>query len=130
VSKLFTLDYKSRLPIYEQLYQSIIKMTAVGAFDPGEPLPSVRSVAQELGVNPNTVQKAYQMLERDGIIHTVPGKGSFISESNSAINRQRELVFQKLKETVRIAVECGINEAELKEHIHQYYSAEGAEHHD
>ncbi len=65
---VFTLDYKSRLPIYEQLYRSIRRMAAVGAVDRREPLPSVRALAQELGVNPNTVQKAYRMLERDGII--------------------------------------------------------------
>lgn len=127
---MFTLDYKSRLPIYEQLYQSVTQMAAVGAFDPGEPLPSVRALAQELGVNPNTVQKAYQMLERDGIIYTVPGKGSFVSKNDSAVNRQRELVFQKLGETVKSAVGCGIEEAELMERIHQYYLAEGAKHHD
>jgi Predicted transcriptional regulators len=127
---LFTLDYKSRLPIYEQLYQSVTQMSAVGAFDPGEPLPSVRALAQELGVNPNTVQKAYQMLERDGIIYTVPGKGSFVSKSDSAVNRQREMVFQKLGETVKSAAGCGIEETELIAQIHQYYLAEGAKHHD
>ena len=62
------LDYKSRLPIYEQLYHGIIRLAALGAMGAGDPLPSVRALAQELGVNPNTVQKAYQLLERDGVI--------------------------------------------------------------
>lgn len=127
---MFTLDYKSRLPIYEQLYQSVTQMAAVGAFDPGEPLPSVRALAQELGVNPNTVQKAYQMLERDGIIYSVPGKGSFLAENESAITRQRELALQKLSEAVRDAAQCGLKESEVTERIHQFYSKEGAEHHD
>ncbi|WP_228724985.1 GntR family transcriptional regulator [Caproicibacter fermentans] len=74
---MFVLDYKSRLPIYEQLYRSMTRMAAMGAMEPGEALPSVRALAQELGVNPNTVQKAYQMLERDGIIFFGAGKGFF-----------------------------------------------------
>lgn len=69
---MFTLDYQSRLPIYEQLYKSIIKMASLGVMEPNEKLPSVRVLGQQLGVNPNTVQKAYQMLERDSnyLFHT------------------------------------------------------------
>ncbi len=127
---MFTLDYKSRLPIYEQLYQSVTQMAAVGAFDPGEPLPSVRALALELGVNPNTVQKAYQMLERDEIIHSVPGKGSFILDSNSAVKRQREIAFKKLEEAAKSAAGCGVSEAEFVEKVHQYYLSGGVEKHD
>lgn len=127
---MFTLDYKSRLPIYEQLYRTVTQMSAVGAFDPGEALPSVRALAQELGVNPNTVQKAYQMLEHDGIIYSVPGKGSFIADNSSAADRQRELMFQKLKESVKLAIGCGVSEAEMTGQIHQYYVSEGVSHHD
>ena len=72
---MFTLEYQSRLPIYEQLYKSIIKMASLGVMEPNEKLPSVRVLGQQLGVNPNTVQKAYQMLERDQIIYSIPGKG-------------------------------------------------------
>lgn len=54
---MFTLDYQSRLPIYEQLYKSIIKMASLGVMEPNEKLPSVRVLGQQLGVNPNTVQK-------------------------------------------------------------------------
>ena len=57
---VFILDQKSRYPIYEQLYQSVTRMAALGALEPEEQLPSVRALAQDLGVNPNTVQKAYQ----------------------------------------------------------------------
>ena len=81
---MFVLDYKSRLPIYEQLYHSITRLAALGGLEKNEQLPSVRALAQELGVNPNTVQKAYHMLEHDGVIVSIPGKGSFISEDASA----------------------------------------------
>ena len=78
---MILLDYKSRQPIYEQLYNSFAKMAALHVMHGGEQLPSVRALAQSLGINPNTVQKAYQLLERDGIIYSIPGKGSFIGET-------------------------------------------------
>ena len=109
----FTLDYKSRQPIYEQLYKSVRRLAAIGAIGKEEPLPSVRSLAQELGVNPNTVQKAYRMLEHDGIIYSIPGKGSFISGDISAISQQKEIALEKLDKAIKEAVDCGI----LKEQI-------------
>ncbi len=110
---VFTLDYKSRLPIYEQLYRSIRRMAAVGAVDRREPLPSVRALAQELGVNPNTVQKAYRMLERDGIICSIPGKGSFLSEDLSAISQQREIALERLDDAIRSAADLGITKNQI-----------------
>ncbi|NLJ30970.1 MAG: GntR family transcriptional regulator [Clostridiales bacterium] len=125
---MFTLDYKSRLPIYEQLYQSVTRMAALGALESGDPLPSVRALAQELGVNPNTVQKAYQMLERDGIIYSVPGKGSFISDSGSALRQQREIAWKKLDEAIRSAADCGIARNEIAERIDLFFSRRDERH--
>ena len=85
---MILLDYKSRQPIYEQLYNSFVKMAALDVMHKGEQLPSVRILAQSLGINPNTVQKAYQLLERDGVIYSVPGKGSFIGET-SRLGKER-----------------------------------------
>ena len=82
---------QSRMPIYEQLKARIIELVMLDAIKPNEQLPSVRSLARDLGVNPNTVQKAYQELERDGFIYSVSGKGSFIMEhieQNSAIQKK------------------------------------------
>lgn len=119
---MFSLDYKSRLPIYEQLYKSITRMAALGGIEKNEQLPSVRALAQELGVNPNTVQKTYQMLERDGIIYTVPGKGSFIAQDTSALLQQRELAAEKLKVAIQSAVDCGITQEEVLQQVHDYFS--------
>ncbi len=107
---MFSLDYKSRLPIYEQLRQTITRMAAVGALAPGEQLPSVRALAQELGVNPNTVQKAYQILEHDGLLVSMPGKGSFVSEDVTVAQRQREEALQQLREAAHSALKCGVAE--------------------
>lgn len=118
---MFSLDYKSRLPIYEQLYKSITRMAALGGLEPNEQLPSVRALAQELGINPNTVQKSYQMLERDGIIYTVPGKGSFITQDTSALLQQRELAAKKLEDAIRNAVESGITQDEIIQQVQDYF---------
>ncbi len=123
---MFTLDYKSRLPIYEQLYKDITRMAALGAIEQGEPLPSVRSLAQELGVNPNTVQKAYQMLEHDGIICSVPGKGSFLSGDVSAISQQREIAAEKLNDALQTAADCGIPKAEVLTQVNDIFSGRSA----
>ena len=92
---MFTLDYRSRKPLYDQLCQSIERMAACGVLEPGSRLPSVRMLAEELAINPNTVQKAYRMLEHSGVIETVPGKGSFAAaEGGEQQRRIRELKTQ------------------------------------
>lgn len=117
---MFSLDYRSRLPIYEQLYQSILRRAALGGIEAEEQLPSVRALAQELGVNPNTVQKAYHLLERDGIICSVPGKGSFMSPSAAAIKLRRAQALQKLQEAAQECLDCGIEKEILLDYIQQY----------
>lgn len=76
---MFVLDYKTKIPIYEQIQSQVISFIALGLFKPEQQLPAVRQLANDLGVNPNTVQKAYQELERLGYIYSHTGKGSFIS---------------------------------------------------
>lgn len=110
---MFSLDFQSRVPIYEQLYRSIARMASVGALEKDEALPSVRSLAEELGINPNTVQKAYAMLEHDGILYSVPGKGSFLSGDENAAARQRKMAAEKLRHAVREASGCGMKREEI-----------------
>lgn len=110
---MLRIDYKSGLPIYDQIYRGIVKMAAAGAFGGDGQLPSVRSVAQELGVNPNTVQKAYGLLERDGVICSLPGKGSFLTGEQNAVDKQREEAVQKVRISAREALDCGVALGEL-----------------
>lgn len=110
---MLRIDYKSGLPIYDQIYRGIVKMAAAGAFGGDGQLPSVRSVAQELGVNPNTVQKAYGLLERDGVICSLPGKGSFLTGEQNAVDKQREEAVQKVRVSAREALDCGVALGEL-----------------
>lgn len=94
----FYVDLKSRTPIYEQLVENISRMVLFGVLSPNESMPSVRQLASELGINPNTIQKAYAELERRGIIYSSPGRGSFVSDDVSALTEKRSL---ELKESLR-----------------------------
>lgn len=97
---MLQLDLQSRQPIYEQLILKMSEMISLGALAPDEQLPSVRALARDLGVNPNTVQKAYQELERDNVIYSVAGKGSFIASGSGA----SEILLRRNSEKIREAV--------------------------
>ena len=111
---MLLLDHKSRLPIYTQLYQEILRLSALGAMVPGEQLPSVRALAQELGVNPNTVQKAYQLLEHDGYICSVPGKGSFLCDMGDEAAKKKREAEQALEHAIRSALENAVSPDEIR----------------
>lgn len=85
---MFSIDYKSRTPIYRQVVDSIEKMATHGVLKPEEQLPSVRALAVELSINPNTIAKAYNELEARGIIYSLAGKGSFISDNSNHLLEQ------------------------------------------
>ena len=78
---MINLDYQSRTPIYEQIIKQIEKYVALGILKPKEQIPSIREMAGNLGINPNTVKKAYSELENKGVIQTFSTKGTFISEN-------------------------------------------------
>ena len=81
---MLQLNFKSGVPICDQIVNGFIRMKALGLVESGEQLPSVRQLAVKLGVNPNTIQKAYQILESSSVIYSVKGKGSFISDAAAA----------------------------------------------
>src|SRR5213593_4911439 len=85
---LFQIDFKAGKPVYRQLVDQIRYAAASGAARPGEPLPSIRPLAEELRVNRNTIAKAYAELESQGIIETIPGKGCFLKENNSPFTKR------------------------------------------
>lgn len=76
---MFQIDVMSRTPVYEQLIEQMEKFILMGILNSGDKIPSVRSLSMELSVNPNTIQKAFSELDRRGIVFSVPGKGSFVS---------------------------------------------------
>ena len=79
------LDYQSRIPIYEQIVNNIEKYVAVGILREKSQIPSIRELANNLGINPNTVKKAYDILENKGVIMTISTKGTFISNNTKMV---------------------------------------------
>lgn len=117
---VFTLDYKSRKPLYDQLCESVERMAACGVLTQGCRLPSVRVLAEELAINPNTVQKAYRMLERNGIIQTVPGKGSFLAGRDEAKRRQKARGVRALRAALQEAMDSGLTGPEIRRECEDY----------
>jgi GntR family transcriptional regulator len=94
---MFIVDMQSKIPIFEQLKKQILEFISIGILNADDQLPSVRSLAIELGVNPNTVSKAYQELEKQGYIYTVKGKGCFVSghQVEEKIKEEKLMEFKK-----------------------------------
>src|SRR5215213_10407633 len=88
---IFQVDFKTGKPVYLQLVDQVRYAAASGALRPGEPLPSIRPLAEELRVNRNTIAKAYAELESQGVIETIAGKGCFVRASNSPYNKEVRL---------------------------------------
>jgi len=102
---VFQVDFKSGKPVYLQLADQIRYAAASGRLRAGEPLPSIRPLAEELRVNRNTVAKAYAELENQGVIETVPGKGCFLKETDSPFSKQvrQKLLLAEIDEAVVMA---------------------------
>jgi GntR family transcriptional regulator len=88
---MFELDLRSRKPIYEQLVENVKEMIVKEVLKTNDKLPSVRSLAQQLTINPNTIQKAYRELENQGFIYSLQGKGNFVSSPEDVVDMKKEL---------------------------------------
>lgn len=109
---MFKIDLKSNLPIYEQVINQVKESILKGYFSSGDPLPSVRKLSTILDVNPNTIAKAYQELERQGVIVTVRGRGTFISEEAiNGIDIHKEL--NKVRPTLAELKLNGVSDTEI-----------------
>lgn len=96
---MILIDYKSRKPIYEQIIDNIKSLIVSGVLKRDEQLPSVRQMAQELAINPNTIQKAYTELEREGITYSLKGRGSFVGSSLQELRTvQQKALLEQLAE--------------------------------
>lgn len=105
---MIIIDYKDRRPIYEQIVERFQALILKGALEADSQLPSVRNLAMELSINPNTIQRAYAELERKGYIYSVKGRGSFISANDHLIQSKREEIFHSLFRLMKEAHDLGI----------------------
>ncbi|MCR5107994.1 MAG: GntR family transcriptional regulator [Lachnospiraceae bacterium] len=114
---LIEIDFRDKRPIYEQIVGRIENLMIQGIIKPGDTIPSVRSLAMELSINPNTIQKAYSRLEKDGYIYSVSGRGSFASNISSLLPGKKQEVLDKLKDIVLEASDIGMEKDELIKYI-------------
>ncbi len=111
------LDYRDTRPIYSQIIDSVKDQIAAGILQTGERLPSVRELAAQLAINPNTIQRSYRALESDGWIVTVPGKGCFVSANGNCQEQERLRLLDQLAETCAALTALGMTREEICQQI-------------
>lgn len=119
---MFVIDNRDKRPIYEQIVCKLSDLMVIGGLNTDDKLPSVRSMAMELSINPNTIQKAYLELERRGYIYSVKGIGSFVADIEAIRETKKKNVFDDLKEIVFRAKKVGINYDKFVEEVKNLYS--------
>lgn len=119
---MILIDYKSRKPIYEQIIDNMKQLVVSGALKRDEQIPSVRQLAQELAINPNTIQKAYGELERQGVIYSLKGRGSFVGSSLQELrNIQQNERLEELAALSKELYQLQVPQEELYAVIQQVY---------
>ena len=122
---MIAVDLSSRVPIYPQIVERVTELVLLGVWPEGTQLPSVRSLALELGANPNTIQKAYQELESRGIIRSAAGRGSFVAGREAAQGILRAQAESSLREAAQKAVLAGLTREEAARLIDEAWKGEG-----
>jgi GntR family transcriptional regulator len=122
---LVQINFKSGKPVYLQVVDQIKAAAAAGTLQPGEPLPSIRPLAEELRVNRNTIAKAYGELEAQGVIETLPGKGCFLKSNNSPLKKdeRRKLLAGEVDEAVVLAYHLQFPRPEFLDLVHERLDA-------
>lgn len=118
---MIIIDYKDPRPIYEQIIEKLQELIVKGILEPDSQLPSVRSLAMELSINPNTIQKAYGELERRGYLYTVKGKGSFVSFHEEMFKEVQESSKVKIRKAVEEGRDVKLTQKEVLEIIKEVF---------
>ncbi len=120
---MLQINFKSGKPVYLQVVDQIKSAAASGALQAGEPLPSIRPLAEELRVNRNTIAKAYTELESQGVIETLPGKGCFLKENNSPLKKdvRRKLLVEEIDQAIVAAHHLQVPRGEFVELVRERF---------
>lgn len=118
---MILLDYRDKRPIYEQMVEKLERLIVSGGLEPGSRMPSVRSLAMELSVNPNTVQRAYTQLEQEGYLYTITGRGSFVASEKEWRDDQVSRMLEEWTAVTRKAREAGLERELLEERMADVY---------
>ena len=111
---MIVIDYSDKRPIYEQIVERFRMLILNGILEADEKLPSVRSLAIELSINPNTIQRAYGELERSGFIYSVKGRGNFVCANKEALEQEEEKMLNELMKQMKEYKEAGITREEIE----------------
>ena len=114
---MISINYRDPRPIYEQIQSELRRLMLTGALPPGSRLPSVRELAGQLAINPNTIQRAYRQLEMEGWIATVPGKGCFVCGRPMEDPREELKLLQAFEDTVKKLLSMGYTPQELEQKL-------------
>ena len=114
---MISLNYRDARPIYEQVRDGLRRLVITGALSPGDKLPSVRSMASTLAINPNTIQRAYDSLEAEGYLYTVAGKGSFAAPRSDVNERRRSELQRVFEQAAAELIWLGATAAELSRRL-------------
>ena len=114
---MISLDYKDKRPLYEQISERIKELMSVGGLPENSQLPSVRALAVDLSINPNTIQRAYAELERQGYVYSIKGKGNFVAETERLQLLKTEELRGRLAAILEDAYRLGMSDDEIMELI-------------
>ena len=118
---MISLNYRDSRPIYEQIKDGLRKLIVSGAMAPDEKLPSVRSLAGQLAINPNTIQRAYAELEGEGYIYSIPGKGSFAAGAADGDDSHTKELLSRIREAAAELKYLGVSAEELTALVKEAY---------
>ena len=116
---MLNLDYRDARPIYEQVRDNLRRLMVSGAIQEGEKLPSVRSLASNLAINPNTIQRAYESLEAEGYVYSIPGKGSFAAPRTGVDEERRDRLLGQFDSLTAELLYLGVTRDRLIAHIRE-----------
>ncbi len=118
---MIVIDYRDKRPLYEQVAEKIAHLIICGVLESNAKLPSVRSLAMDLSVNPNTIQRAYAQLEQDGYIYTVVGRGNYVTDSQEWKSGRLQEVSDELRAALRNARDAGLSREEALNLANEIY---------
>ncbi len=118
---MIVIDYQDRRPLYEQIVEKFQLLILKGVLEAGEQMPSVRRLAADLAINPNTIQRAYAMLEQQGYIYSVKGRGNFVSGKGSLLGEKRESYWKEFAQVLEKGRQIGIGKQDFIQKIEEYW---------
>ena len=118
---MILLDYRDKRPIYEQVVEKLEKLIMGGALETDSKMPSVRALGVDLAVNPNTIQRAYNQLEKEGYLYTISGRGSFVAPESEWREGKKKKMLEEWRLVTEGAREAGLTKEQMMELLEQIY---------